>query len=78
MISENNLILIADKNFIENGMNIFLRYPQIAGVIPRIITLEENGYDNFEFSNDLSFTSGIYSSNWFFKFLKILFAIYWF
>jgi len=53
-------------HFIENGVKIYSKQPEIAGVVPRVITLEEsnNKIGEFSYIHNISFPSNIYKSEW--------------
>lgn len=53
------------RDFIEKGVQNFEKYPDTAGVIPKIITLLDAGNNRFEYHSEINVPSGIYSREWF-------------
>lgn len=53
------------RHYIETGVNDFLKYPDVAAVVPKIIALIEVGNDVFAFDREISYPSKAYSAEWF-------------
>ncbi|PIR57840.1 MAG: hypothetical protein COU71_01885 [Parcubacteria group bacterium CG10_big_fil_rev_8_21_14_0_10_38_31] len=56
------------RNYIENGVRAFLKYPDAAGIVPDLTTLiEENDSGIFTFESRKHFPQGTHSAEWFIK-----------
>lgn len=58
------------KDYIEKGVRTFLKYPDIAGVIPRLVSLAEIAPDKFELSTETFsefYPPRKYASEWYVK-----------
>src|SRR3989344_3877083 len=53
------------RDFIEKGVNDFEKYPDAAGIVPKIITLLDTGNNQFEYHSEINISSDIYSREWF-------------
>lgn len=55
------------RDFIANGVRNFLKYPDAAGIVPKLISLRGVDHDKFEFFNEVGFPSKIYPAKWFLR-----------
>ena len=54
-------------DFIERGLRDFERYPDCAGIVPKIVTMESLGNDKFQYHSVIDIPSRVYSKDWFVK-----------
>ena len=55
------------RDFIANGVRNFLKHPDAAGIVPKLISLRGVDRDKFEFFNEVEFPSKIYPAKWFLR-----------
>ena len=55
------------RNYIENGVNSFLKHPDVAGVVPKVLNLSEVRHNTFQYVSKTNFPSKMYSAEWFMK-----------
>ncbi|MDO8557235.1 MAG: glycosyltransferase family A protein [Candidatus Jorgensenbacteria bacterium] len=55
------------RDYVENGVRSFLKHPESAGVIPKVVSLFETRHNVFQYDTETDFPSRTYSAEWFMK-----------
>ena len=55
------------RDYIANAVRGFSLHPDVAGIIPRFVSLLEISHNTFQFHDEHTFPSGVYSTGWFLR-----------